>query len=130
MCTIGSTSIAAAKRVGYSPGQVLITSAGPQVRHVSCQSPQQGVYKKYYWCEGCARKGIASVLKNGQWARIDGEASEVHLSNSCRIISGKGRTSVGSGSSVSVIQLLGMYEFEGDNEMVASPDWFDEVENI
>lgn len=39
-----------------------------------------------------------SVLRNGQWARIDGEASEVHLSNSCRIISGKGRTSVGSGA--------------------------------
>ena len=70
------------------------------------------------------------VLRNCQWARIDGEASEVHLSNSCRIISGKGRTSVGSGSSVSVIQLLGMYGFEGDNEMVASPEWFAEVENI
>ena len=71
-----------------------------------------------------------SVLRNGQWARIDGEASGVHLSNSCTIISGKGRTFVGSGSSVSVIQLLSMYEFEGDNEMVASPEWFDEVENI
>lgn len=37
---------------------------------------------------------------------------------------------MGSGSSVFVIQLLGMYESEGDKKMVASPEWFDEVENI
>ena len=79
-----SASIAAAKRVRYSPGQVLITSEGPQVRRVLCESPQQIFCKKCCWCERCASKGNVTVLRKRQGARSDGEVSEVHLGNTCR----------------------------------------------
>ena len=108
----------------HIPGQNMKIGTELQVYCGGCETLQRRFCSTCRWCESCIRKGTATVLRKGEWAGPNGEASEVVLRNTCQNHTWEGPEPV-SGASLSIMQMRAMYEFEQDTGMIASPEWFD-----
>lgn len=74
-----------------------------QVYCGGCETLQKRFCINCCWCDSCIEKGTATVLRKGQWAKPNGEASEVVIRNACWKHNWEGPSPAGSGSSLSTM---------------------------
>ena len=96
----------------HSPGLFLEIGEELQVLCMGC-----GILRKRFctlcrWCDSCIYKGYAIVLRKGEWAGPNGEASRFTMRNCCQKHVWQGPTSEvsgsSSGSSLSMMQTFAM----------------------
>lgn len=100
----------------HLPGHMMKIGTELQVYCGGCETLQKRFCGRCCWCESCIRKGPVKVLRKGQWAKPNGEASEVILRDVCRDHTWGGPEFGPSRCSLSIMLSWAIYEFESQSD--------------